>query len=359
MTRGDAVASFDVRALESPMRQAFEIASGAETSVRNVLVEVRLACGARGFGEGAPLAAYNDDTQQATLGALRGLRPFIVGRDASRWRPLLSELDARLGPSRGAARAAVSMALLDAWTRRRRMPLRLLFGGAQTSVASDVTVTILPADEARLAARRIAAMGIRTIKIKVGRDVEDDADRVRAVACAARGLRLILDANQGYGAAQACALLRRLRREGIRPALFEQPVPKDDWEGLAKVARDGAVAVAADESVSSREDALRMARKRCAQVVNIKLMKCGVLEAWDIAAIARSAGLGLMMGGNIESSLAMTCAAHFAAGLGGFSFIDLDTPLWFSRDPMRGVRMGRGGVYDLSRVASGIGVTPK
>ena len=65
-----------------------------------------------------------------------------------------------------------------------------------------------------------------------------------------------------------------------------------------------------------------------------------------------------MIGGNIESGLAMTAAAHFAAGLGGFAFVDLDTPLWFARDPMRGGRLGPGGVYDLGPVKAGIGVRP-
>jgi len=90
----------------------------------------------------------------------------------------------------------------------------------------------------------------------------------------------------------------------------------------------------------------------------VKLMKMGILEAWDVALIARAAGLGLMIGGMIETSLAMGCAAHFAAGIGGFSFVDLDTPLWLRKDPTKGLRLGRGGVYDLSRVRAGIGVIP-
>src|SRR5262249_80261 len=119
------------------------------------------------------------------------------------------------------------------------------------------------------------------------------------------------------------------------------------------------VPVAADESVSSRSEASRMAKVRAASVVNIKLMKCGILEAWDIALICKAAGLGLMVGGMVESSLAMTAAAHFAAGLAGFSFLDLDTPLWFAKDPMKGVKFGRGGLYDLSKVRAGVGVTPR
>nr|OGS32276.1 MAG: hypothetical protein A3J82_02415 [Elusimicrobia bacterium RIFOXYA2_FULL_69_6] len=169
----------------------------------------------------------------------------------------------------------------------------------------------------------------------------------------------MLDANQGYSPEQSLGLLRRLRGRGIVPVLFEQPAAAEDYAGLRAVSRHGGVPVAADESAGSREAVLRLVRRRAADVVNIKLMKCGILEAWDIAAIARSAGLGLMIGGNIESSLAMGAAAHFAAGLGGFSFVDLDTPLWFSRDPMRGVAIGPGGVYDLSRVRAGIGVVPR
>jgi L-alanine-DL-glutamate epimerase-like enolase superfamily enzyme len=189
--------------------------------------------------------------------------------------------------------------------------------------------------------------------------VGEDEARVRAALRGAPRSRLILDANQGYAPKQAVELVRRLRRRGIRPDLFEQPVEKKDWEGLARVERDGGVPVAADESVASREDALELARARACSVVNVKLMKCGLLEAWDIALICRAAGLGLMIGGMVESSLAMACAAHLAAGVGGFSFIDLDTPLWFARDPMKGLKLGRGGVYDLARVKAGVGVAPR
>ena len=101
-----------------------------------------------------------------------------------------------------------------------------------------------------------------------------------------------------------------------------------------------------------------MARTRAVSVINVKLMKYGLAEAAEVAAVARAAGLGLMIGAMIESSLGLGCAAHLAAGLGGFSFVDLDTSLWFARDPMRGLAFGRGGTYDLCGVKAGIGVMP-
>ena len=242
-------------------------------------------------------------------------------------------------------------AALDAWARSLRVPLYRLLGGAQTRVQSDVTVTL--ADDAAAAAGKIAAMGVRVAKVKVGRDVEDDARRARLVH--ARGLAVILDANQGFSPRQAVRLVEKLR---FKPVLFEQPVPKDDWDGLAEVERKTDVPVAADESAASRQDALALAKRRACSVFNLKLMKAGLLEALDVAAVARAAGLRLMIGGNVESRLAMGCAAHLACGLGGFEFVDLDTPLWLAREPMKGLAMSRAGVYDLSSVVSGIGVIP-
>ncbi|MDD5629949.1 MAG: dipeptide epimerase [Elusimicrobia bacterium] len=352
------VVSVEVLPLRAPMSEPFVIAGGRAAEVRNILVRLRLASGAVGWGEGAPLPAYNGETQAGALRGARAARSALLGRDAAAWRSRLEALEARL-PRCGAARAALGMALLDAWTRHAGIPLRALFGGAEASVRTDITVSLVPPEQALLAARRIVARGVRTVKIKVGEGLEADEARVRAVAGAARGLRLMLDANQGYGPGESLRLLARLRRAGIVPALFEQPAAADDYAGLRAVARRGGVPVAADESAGSRAAVLRLVRERAAQVVNIKLMKCGLLEAWDIASLARSAGLGLMIGGNIESSLAMTAAAHFAAGLGGFAFVDLDTPLWFRRDPMTGVRLGPGGVYDLAPVRAGIGVRPR
>ena len=351
-----AIASIEIKPLDVPMREPFEIAGGRETTARNILVRVRLKSGAVGWGEGAPMPAYNGETQEQALRAAHATKDALLGQDAAQWRALLEKIEET---SSGSAAAALGMAVLDAWTRHVGIPLRSFFGGSETAIESDVTISLIPPEAAGQAARRIAARGVRTIKIKVGRDVAEDEARVCRVSEAAKGLRLMLDANQGYGPEESLKLLRLLRRKSIVPVLFEQPAKAEDYEGLCRVMRLGKVPVAADESASSREAVWRLVRERAAHVINIKLMKRGLLEAMDIASIARAAGLRLMIGGNIESSLAMAAAAHFAAGLGGFSFVDLDTPLWFARDPMRGVHLGPGGVWDLSRVKAGIGVVPR
>lgn len=353
MTR---ISSVEARPWRVPLSEPFAIAGGTAHDLDSVRVRLRLSDGTLGWGEASPLPAFNGETAALSLRQIRSASRAWVGRDAGAWRTRLEELEERLPRGGGAARAALGMALLDAWTRRAGLPLRALFGGAQRRVASDVTVTIVGPEAAAAAARRIRRLGVGTVKIKVGEDPDSDAARVRAVHAAHPQARLTLDANQGYGPRESLALMRRLR--GVPIALFEQPARAEDWDGLAEVGRKAKVPVAADESLRGRRDALALARKGCVSVLNLKLMKMGLLEAWDCALIAKSSGLGLMIGGMVETPLAMGCAAHLAAGLGGFAFVDLDTPLWLARNPCTGLGFGRGGVYDLTPVKAGIGVRP-
>ena len=148
------------------------------------------------------------------------------------------------------------------------------------------------------------------------------------------------------------------RAAAIDVALFEQPVARYDLAGLAQVTAEGGVPVAADESVTTAADALRVVQLGAAHVVNIKLMKAGVVEGLAIAAICRAAGIGLMIGGMVEALMAMNLSAHFAAGLGGFGFVDLDTPMFMAEQPLRGGWSQTGGRLYIAHVAAGHGVEP-
>ena len=88
-------------------------------------------------------------------------------------------------------------------------------------------------------------------------------------------------------------------------------------------------------------------------------MKSGIVQAREIALLAKAAGIKLMIGGMMESSLAMTASAHLASGLGGFDFIDLDTPFFIKPGYDKNPYLSKNGVYDVRRVRAGIGIVPK
>lgn len=351
-----AISAIDAYPLNVPLLAPFTIASARLDHVENVAIRVQLEGGAEGWGEVPSLQPVTTEDQADALDAIEYLRGGIIGRDAAQWRLLAEELPLWLS-GLAATSAGVEMAILDALTRQWGVPLYQFFGGVSDEVTTDITIPICPPEEAATLAARYRDEGFATIKTKVGIDLDADVAMLTAIRGAHPECALILDANEGFDADEALRFLELLRAEGIEPALFEQPVAREDWDGLGRVSREGGVPVAADESCRSSEDALRIVRDELATVLNIKLVKCGVVAALEIAAIAKSAGLGLMIGGMVETRLAMGFAAHFAAGVGGFEFIDLDTPLLLADDPVVGGYVANGSRYALSDAVTGHGGT--
>ena len=353
------IRSISAQALDIELHTPFGIAGGAQAIARNVLVTLELDDGTHGYGEAAPFPVFNGETQDMALSAVAAARSIVEGADVREWRRLALALRSAIGPV-GSAQCAIETAILDALTRQAHIPLWAFFGGVSTSLETDMTVTTGTAEQARMDAREILARGISMIKIKIGSgDIELDLARVAAINQEAPHSPLILDGNCGYTADGALRLLALLHEQGIKPALLEQPLAKDDLEGMAQLVQWGAVPIAADESAARACDVVRLVRARAAHVVNIKLMKCGIAEALDIAAAARAAGMGLMIGGMVESILAMTVSACFAAGQGGFSFVDLDTPLFLADNPFHGGMRYQGRRIELGQIEAGHGVRPR
>jgi len=254
--------------------------------------------------------------------------------------------------------AALEMAFLEAITREKKIAFWKVFGTRPRVLTTDMTVVLGDVPDAETAAREILRRGIRSFKVKIGRDFDLDLNRVATVARIAGKYPLYLDANQGFTAAQTLKFLKELTWLKIKPALVEQPVPKGDWEGLAKVTRESKALVCADESVSCLEDAKRLIKEKAAGAINIKFVKTGILEAQEIARLAKKRGIKLMIGTMMETPLAVIAAAHFAASLGGFDFVDLDAPFFMAESVTRGNFVTRAGIYDLRKVKAGIGVVP-
>lgn len=350
---GTSIARVEAEVVELELTEPFGISGGSQEKARIALVQVVLEDGTRGLGEAAPLPAYNGERLEDALAAIDAAKPGLVGASAACWRQRALELGAACARS-PSARCAIETALCDALARRAGLSLYEWFGGcAPAQLVSDVTIPIMAPSAARDAAARWAAQGFRCLKVKIGGGA--DLDRVLAVHDGAPAARLVLDANAGLTARQAVALVEALGRAGVDVALFEQPVAAADWDGLVRVGAKARLAL--DESVVTARDALEAVRRLGApHVINVKLMKSGIAEALDIVAAARAGGMSLMIGGMLESSLAMSASACFAAGLGGFEFVDLDTPLFLLGSPLRGGFELRGDVIDVSAIRAGHGV---
>ncbi|MCE9612741.1 MAG: dipeptide epimerase [Lentisphaerae bacterium] len=358
MRNGSGIREVGAQRLDIPLFEPFGISGGAQAVARNVLVTVELKDGTRGYGEAAPFPAFNGETQAGAEAAVASVRGQLEGGDVREWRALAALLRTHLSAS-GSARCAIETAVLDALTRQAGMPMYVFFGGVSQALETDMTVATGDAEAAASAARNILQRGISTIKVKIGAgDRALDLERLMAIRAAAPDAPLILDGNGGMQAEEALELTAALRMNGIVPMLLEQPVPGDDWQGMRKLATLSGIPVAADETASSAVNVMRLAAEGAAQVVNIKLMKAGVVEALDIVAVCRAAGLRLMIGSLVESVLGTTMSAHFAAGQGGFEVVDLDMPMFLAENPFVGGFVQHGARLNLAHIESGHGVRP-
>ncbi|HMJ55143.1 MAG TPA: dipeptide epimerase [Polyangiaceae bacterium] len=353
------ITSVTAKTMDLPLTEPFAIATGAASAAANVLVALTLEDGTVGLGEAAPFAAVSGETQGSSLRAIESAREWLVGRDVRAYRPLSAQLGEALG-SEAAARCALEMAIFDALTRHWHVPLWVFFGGQGTAIHTDMTITAGDADHAAKAAAAILARGISTIKIKVAAlSAEQDAVRLAAVRRVAPNAPLIVDANGGYTPEEAVRLLDRLDAHGVALELFEQPVSPANWAEFRRRTATKGVRLCADESARSAADVLRLIRDDAVDAVNIKPMKYGVVEALAIWHLTRAAGKRIMIGGMVESSLSMSFSVHLAAGLGGFSYADLDTPMFMQRDPFAGGFRQRGSELSVAHVEAGHGVTAR
>jgi L-alanine-DL-glutamate epimerase-like enolase superfamily enzyme len=245
------------------------------------------------------------------------------------------------------ARCALELALLDRIAKQRAVPLYQLVGLAKPHAAPTCfTISIDTAETMAQMARQIANYPL--IKIKLGSD--DDESRVGAVRGARPDARLVVDANAGWNVAQALANLKWL--EKYRIELIEQPLPRDQHEGLGEVQKHTAIPIVADESVQSLDDVKKLGAAGV-RGINLKLMKLGgILPALQILKCAREFDMKIMLGCMIETSLGVTAMAHLS---GQADWLDLDAPLLISNDPFDGVRYDKHAKIHLPE-RPGIGV---
>lgn len=349
----------DVDVVKAPLVTPFRIATGQHDALENIFIGLTLANGARGFGEAAIATHITGETLPETLRNLKETAAAALGEDVADYRSFLSAFRDKFGNNH-AGLAALEMAVLDAWTRSLKIPFWKLFGERAFPLRSDITIVIGSLEEAGQAARMYARQGFKVFKIKVGQDPDLDLARVLAVKRSAPKAGMVIDANQGFNAPGMLRFLKVLKAHGVVPALLEQPVPKDDWDGLKAVTRGvrgTGILVCADESVRSLADAARAVRTRAVTAVNVKTMKSGFLEGAAIARLARAAGMELMIGAMMESALSITASAHMASGMGCFKFIDLDTTYFIKGALAKSPYLDGKGCFDLSRAGAGIGVT--
>lgn len=326
-----------------PLRTPFKTALRTVSSVEDVIVEIHTDDGRIGYGEAPPTGPITGDTTLAIIGAIEDhIAKSIIGMDVDDFEDVLQKVQKSI-VGNTSAKAAVDMALWDLYGQKYGIPVYKLMGGARKKIVTDITISVN--DPETMVRDSLIALerGYDCLKMKVGINPEMDVARLKAVRQAVgNNVTIRIDANQAWNAKQAVKILNAMQEQGLQIELVEQPVPAHDLEGMKYVTERSYVPVLADESLYSPADAATILRMGAADLLNIKLMKCGGLyNALKICTIAEVYGVECMIGCMLEAKISVNAAVHLACAKKVITKVDLDGPVLCSEDPILG-----GAVFD-------------
>ena len=344
--------------LRVPLKTPFKTALRTVDTIEDVIVTVHTDKGNVGYGEAPATAVITGDTHGSIVEAIKKyIAPRIIGEDVANLNRITQLIQGSLEKN-SSAKAAVEIAVYDLFGQLYNAPLYKLLGGGDPVITTDITISVDYID--KMVADSIAAVdrGFESLKIKVGKDIGVDIERVKAIYAAVEGRALLrVDANQGWTAKQAVFALQTLEDAGVRLELVEQPVKAPDLEGLKYVTERVHTPIMADESVFGPTDVIELIRTRAADIINIKLMKTGGLSnAIQIADICGMYGMECMIGCMVETSVSVSAAVHLAVAKSSvITKVDLDGPSLCQFNPVVG-----GVIFNESEIsitqAPGLGI---
>jgi len=331
--RDSRIRDIRFRPMERALRIAFATSRGAKHVHRFVLVRAALRGGAGGLGEVPTSLSYPHEFVPAILEALARVRPMLLGAPIDEALGLVPLLRRRLAGMRMTV-SGLEVALLRAKLAATGQSEHGRWGGRLRLIETDITVPLCR-DE-RLLRRWLTwacRKGFRRYKVKLSGLVEDDTRLLAGVSgfLAPRrgGFALRLDGNQAFTLRGAAALADWLARRDLPVELIEQPLAVADRRGLRELRQRCDVPIILDESVQGAADLRRVADGRLADGVNIKVAKSGLAESAEMIALARAAGLKLMIGCMTETAVGLSAGIALAAGTGAFDYVDLDSIHFF------------------------------
>jgi len=325
--------------LRVPLKTPFKTALRTVDTIEDIVITMHTDTGHIGYGEAPATAVITGDTHGSIIEAIhKVIAPRIIGQEIANLNRITRLIQSALEKN-SSAKAAVEIAVYDLFAQLYGAPLYKILGGGDPVITTDITISVDYID--KMVADSLAAVerGFESLKVKVGKDIELDVERVKAIYAAVEDKALIrVDANQAWTAKQAVFAIQTLEDAGVRMELVEQPVKAQDLEGMKYVTERVHTPIMADESVFGPTQVIELIRMRAADIINIKLMKTGgISNALHIADIAAMYGIECMIGCMVETSISVAAAAHIAVAKADvITKVDLDGPSLCKFNPVDG-----------------------
>jgi len=334
------ITKIDIYRFSIPM-EPFTIATGTMDYAQNVFIRVHTGAGFYGVGECSAFPPIVGETQDTCLIMAHEFAKLWIGKDALDIRGRVQQLHSLIAGNT-TIKSAFDMALYDIAAKNAGLPLYKFLGGEKHIVESDITIGIATPQAMADKALIFKQSGAKILKVKLGKNAVEDVERVKQIReTVGNELKIRIDANQGWRFDDAVFALQAMRKYDIE--FCEQPMRTWYDDRLPELMKLSPVKIMADESVYNHHDARKQINSNSCHYINIKLAKSGgIYEAKQIHDLAAENGIACMMGGMLESRIALSAKLHFVYASPNIKFYDMDTcMLGHLEDPCVG-----GVVYD-------------
>ncbi len=304
----------------------FTIATGTMEYAQNLFIRIHTDAGITGVGECSAFPMIAGETQATCFEMAKDFAALWKNKTASEIAERLAELDL-FTAGNYTAKSAFDLALYDIAAKAANKPLYAYLGGQKKLIESDLTIGIDTPEKMAETAAKFLERSVNIIKVKLGKKPADDIERIRQIRKAIGStIKLRIDANQGWSYEDAVTALTALGEFDIE--FCEQPMRRWNDELLPGLCNISPIPIMADESVFTHHDAERIIRNKACAYINIKFAKSGgIQEATLINKVAEANSIPCMLGGMLESRVALTAKVHFAMAHDNIRFYDLDTCL--------------------------------
>lgn len=344
--------------IKIPLKHPFTIALGTLTHSNHVLIRMKDDQGRVGWGECTTFHSVYGYDQKSLYDTLTTyLIPAILGYDPRNMEVLHQRMDLAI-PFNLMAKCGIDLAAYDLVGQTDGVSIHSLTGGKRVDrISVTAAVGIGSPGQTAAMAEQLVVKGFNTIKIKIGLDPDKDLERVKIVRKALGDeIKLRVDANQGYDRTTALNVLEQMESIGLE--WIEQPLPDWDLEGHAMLADHLETPIALDESVYTVHDAERAIAAGAADVINIKVPKCGgIYRSQKIAALCQEKGIACFLGGCLETTPGTAAQAHFYTSTPNIiSAAEMEGPWCYIDDVVKDLMETEKGVIKIPE-GPGIGVT--
>lgn len=300
------------------------IATGTMDYAQNTLIKIYTDAGLIGYGECSAFPMIVGETQDTCLALARDFARIWKGKNALLLEERMNELHTYIARN-PTIKSAFDMALYDLAAKYENKPLYKYLQGSKRPIITDITVGIASPDEMARKALSFVNNGASILKVKLGKDPQEDILRIKAIRqTIGNDIPIRLDANQGWNFEESVKVLDALQDLHIQ--FCEQPMRSFDDHLLPALRQRVRIPIMADESCYDHWDAERLIRTHSCDAINIKLAKSGgIYEALKIHELAKQQGIPCMIGGMLESRLALTANVHLAYACEGIVYHDMDT----------------------------------